>query len=344
MSNIHQVAKHAGVSAATVSRVVSGSAGVVAAPTRRRVMRAVKRLGYVPNSAARNLRMRLSGRLLVMVPDISNPFFSLMLRGIEDAARRDGYVLLLGDAPRDATQEDRNVRTLRNREADGLIVLGQRLPQEAARLLRTTAPRCAPVVTACDFGRRISVPSVRIDNARAAFDAMGYLYALGHRRIAAITGPPTHPLCRDRLRGTFASADAVGARNQLTVVHGDFSVESGMTGADRLLGRRDRPTAVFCFNDEMTLGVAEAARRHSLHVPDDLSIVGFGDIPFARHMAPPLTTVGQPLREIGETCVQLLLEILRNGAVTPASVTLPHRLMIRSTTAPAQWRPNTKTA
>jgi LacI family transcriptional regulator, repressor for deo operon, udp, cdd, tsx, nupC, and nupG len=334
VSTIYEVAKHAGVSTATVSRVMSGPKEAVSPPTRERVMRAVAVLGYTPNAAAKNLRTLRSGKLLVTVPDISNPFFSLILQGIEDAALREGYAVLLGDTQHDATREERYARMLKKKEADGLIFLGHRLPKEAEELVQASSPRCAPVVNGCEFSPRLGVPSVHIDNGKAAHEAMGHLYDLGHRHIAAITGPLVSPLSRDRLRGAMARATQAGAKSDFVVLHGDFSIDSGIAAAEHLFKTTDHPTAVFCFNDEMAMGVIETARRKGARVPDDISVVGFDDIRFARHIDPPLTTIAQPMREIGEGCVRLLLEILRGGAIAPVSVTLPHSLTIRASTAP----------
>src|SRR5881392_3516566 len=154
VSNIYEVAKHAGVSTATVSRVLS-QPSVVSPDTRRKVMQAVEFLDYAPNSAAKNLRTLRTGKLLVTVPDISNPFFSLILRGIEDAAQREGYAVLLGDTQHDEAREDGYAAMLKRKEADGLIFLGHRLPKEAAALVRGMAPKCAPVVNGCEFSPRL---------------------------------------------------------------------------------------------------------------------------------------------------------------------------------------------
>jgi len=334
---IYEVAKRAGVSTATVSRVLS-QPDVVAPATRRRVLDAVERLGYAPNSAAKNLRTLRTGKLLVTVPDISNPFFSLILRGIEDTAQREGYAVLLGDTQHDDAREDGYAMMLKRKEADGLIFLGHRLPKEAARLVRASAPRCAPVVNGCEFNPRLGVPSVHIDNAKAASEAMDHLFRLGHRRIGIITGPLVSPLSRDRLRGAMARAKQARGESGLIVVNGDFSIESGAAEAESLLGRRERPTAIFCFNDEMAMGVIQAARRRGLRLPEQLSIVGFDDIRFASYMDPPLTTISQPMRAIGEGTVRLLLEILNGNIATPESVTLPHTLVVRSSTAPPRTR------
>src|SRR5499425_36625 len=201
--NILEVAKRAGVSTATVSRVLSRP-NMVSAETRRRVMKAVELLGYVPNATAKNLRTLRSGKLLVTVPDLSNPFFSLILQGIEDAALREGYAVLVGDTQHDQKREERYALMLKRKEADGLIFLGHRMPEEAASYIRALAPRCAPVVNGCEFSPSLGVPSVHIDNAKAAYQAMDHLYGLGHRRIGIITGPLVSPLSRDRLRGALA--------------------------------------------------------------------------------------------------------------------------------------------
>src|SRR3954462_231475 len=220
--NIYEVAKRAGVSPSTVSRVLS-QPGVVSAKTRSRVLRAVDVMGYTPNSAAKNLRTLRTGKLLVTGPDISNPFFSLILQGIEDAAQREGYAVLLGDTQHDEAREDRYALMLKRKEADGLIVLGHRLPPEAAALVRATAPRCAPVVNGCEFTPKLGIPSVHIDNAKAAAEAMDHLYRLGHRRIGIITGPLVNPLSRDRLRGATARAKLQRAEREFIVMNGDFS-------------------------------------------------------------------------------------------------------------------------
>ena len=332
-SNIFEVAKRAGVSTATVSRVLSRPE-MVSPRTRNRVMKAVELLRYVPNAAGKNLRTLRSGKLLVTVPDISNPFFSQILQGIEDVAQREGYAVLVGDTQHDAEREERYASMLKRHEADGLIFLGHRLPKQASEIVRAANGRSAPVVNGCEFSPGLGVPSVHIDNAKAAAEAMEHLYKLGHRRIGVITGTLISPLSRDRLRGAKAAAKKNRALTACIIMNGDFSMESAVVAANRLLGTKDPPTAIFCFSDEMAMGAIETAKRRGLRLPTDLSIVGFDDIRFARCTDPPLTTVAQPMRAIGEGTVRLLLEILRGRPTPPESVTLPHTLIIRSSTAP----------
>jgi LacI family repressor for deo operon, udp, cdd, tsx, nupC, and nupG len=332
VATIYDVARRAGVSTATVSRVLSRP-DVVAPATRQKVLAAVDSLGFTPNISAKNLRTLRTAKLLVTVPDLSNPFFSLILQGIEDSAQREGYAVLVGDTQHDPEREEKYAGMLRRKEADGLIFLGHRLPKEAASLVQSMPSGRAPVVNGCEFTPRLGIPSVHIDNATAASDAMTHLYKLGHRRIGVVTGPLVSPLSRDRLSGATARAKKAKAERDMIVMNGDFSIESGALAGERLLGRDQPPTAIFCFNDEMAMGVIETARRRGLRVPNDLSVVGFDDIRFAHIVDPPLTTVAQPMRQIGEGTVRLLLEILR-GSKAPESLTLPHTLVVRSSTAP----------
>ena len=207
VATIRDVAREAGVSTATVSRVLSRPE-LVNAETRAAVKTAVENLGYTPNAAAKSLRTLRSGKLLVTVPDIANPFFALILQGIEErrASRR-----LRGAARRHAARrqtEQQYALMLQRHEADGLIFLGHRLPKAAAGLVRSLPRGQAPVVNGCEFSPSLGVPSVHIDNAKAAFEAVDHLCQLGHRRLGVVTGPMASPLSRDRLKGTMARANA----------------------------------------------------------------------------------------------------------------------------------------
>jgi LacI family repressor for deo operon, udp, cdd, tsx, nupC, and nupG len=288
----------------------------------------------VPNSAAQNLRVLRSRKLLVTVPDIANPAFAPVLQGVETAARRQRYTVLLGDTQRQSLNEEPYSIILRRKEADGLIFISHRLPKDTELLVQAAKPRCAPLVNVVEFTPHLGVPCVTIDNAAAAYDAIDHLYGLGHRRIGIIAGPTISPASRDRLRGAKRRARAAGAAGQLIVEHGDWGIPSGITAAEALLDRSPAPTAVLGFNDEMAIGAIEVARRRSLRIPADLSVVGFDDIRIARYLAPPLTTVALPLREMGEQAVRVLLDILGGKIDTPLSIALPHELTVRATTAP----------
>ncbi len=334
MPTIFDVAKSAGVSIATVSRVLTKADVVVAPATRRKVMAAAERLGYVANAAAKNLRMLRSHRLLVTVPDISRPLFSLILQGIEESANREGYAVLLGDTHYDRGREEQYAAMLYDKQADGLIFLGRKLSRGVEALVLSHHGKAAPVVNALGFKPMLGIPSVQIDNAAAGADAMDHLYRMGHRRIGMVTGPPASFVSAERLRGAVARAKKERLEKDVIVVQGDFSVASGEMGGERLLTEAKRPTAIFSFNDEMALGVLHTARRRGLRVPEDLSVIGVDDIRYSRYACPPLTTVAQPMREMGEHAVRVLLGILNSGNKAEELVRLPHTLVVRSSTAP----------
>lgn len=341
MTTIHDVAARAKVSTATVSRVLSNP-DIVAEATRRRVFKAIEQLGYMPNAAAKTLRTAATRKLLVTLPDIANPFFSLIIQGIEEAAQRAGYSVLLGDTHHDSEIEERYGLMLQRREADGLIFLGHRLPNTVRTWMHDRSGGLPPVVNGCEYSPDLGVPSAHIDNAKAAAEMMDHLYGLGHQRIGIVTGPLASPLSRDRLRGAMMRARAQGAARSVTVVKGDFSIESGIAGAARLLAQPKPPTAVFCFNDEMAIGVLEYLHRRGGNAPETLSVAGFDDIRFARYAAPPLTTIGQPMLDIGRETVRLLLGVLQGSIVKPVSVTLPHKLEIRASTGAAPREPRSR--
>lgn len=331
MTTIRDVATAAGVSRATAARVLS-SPELVAEKTRLRVLDVVQQLGYSRNSVAASLRTTRTGRIIVTVPDISNPFFSRVIRGVEEAAQEAGYAVLLGDTRNEREREEQYAEMLNRREADGIIFLGHRLPTTLARVLERDGGR-APIVNGCEFTPSLGVSSAHIDNAGAACEVMESLYAMGHRDVALILGPPDSPLTRDRLIGAQRAAEDRGLIGRLLIEHGDFSVESGRRAANTLLSRERTPTAIFCFSDEMAIGTLAATRSAQIAVPEVLSVVGFDDIQMARYVDPPLTTVRQPMAEIGRKTVELLLDILKGSQATPVSATLPHRLIIRQSVA-----------
>lgn len=331
MATIQDVARSAGVSTATVSRVLSAPERVAEA-TRARVREAVVRLGYTPNLAAKTLRTLRTDKILVTVPDISNPFFSQVIRGVEEAASEAGYSVLLGDTRHEAAREEQYAGMLLRKEADGLIFLGHRLPHALAGMVAAMGP-ATPIVNGCEFSPGLGVSSAHIDNARAAAEAMAHLYGLGHTRVGVITGPLISPISRDRLAGVRTAAAGRRRAKDLIVATGDFSIEAGEAQGGALLDRADPPTALFCFSDEMAMGALAALRARGLRCPDDVSVIGFDDIRFARYLDPPLTTVSQPTAQIGHEVVRLLLEVLSGRALGPRHVTLPHRLIVRSSTS-----------
>ncbi|MDO9361601.1 MAG: LacI family DNA-binding transcriptional regulator [Sphingopyxis sp.] len=336
MATIKMVAERAGVSTATVSRAISDP-DLVQPGTRRRVQDAIDVLGYVPNFAAKSLRTLRTRKIVVMVPDVSNPFFAEVIRGAEDAAQSAGYSLLLGDTRDDADREAQYADMLLRKEADGLIFLGHRVPGKLGKLIQQRG-FSAPVVNACDFSPALGVASVHIDNARAAADAINLLLSMGHRRIALLAGPDSSHLTRERLEGARRAAAMAGTADQLVVVHGDYTLESGVALAAAVFDTDIPPTALFCFSDEVAIGALATCRDRGIVCPDDVSIVGFDDVRYARFQSPPLTTIRQPMMLIGMEAVKLLLAVLNGSAGERPWITLPHDLVVRGSTGPATQR------
>ena len=332
MPTIIEVAAAAGVSTATVSRVLS-QPDRVSEPTRKRVLEVVEALDYAPNVAARTLRTLRAAKILLTVPDISNPFFASVIRGAEEAARDAGYAVVVGDTRHDPQVEDQYAEMLSRREVDGLIFLGHRLPESLTPLLARQGA-AAPIVNGCEYSPELGVPSVHIDNAAASDDAVEHLIGLGHRRIGIITGPPISPISRDRLSGALRAAERHGLGDRLEVRIGDYSASSAFEQTAHLLA--SGATAIFCFSDARAMGTLSAISVAGLSCPGDVSVIGFDDLPLARFFQPALTTISQPKGMIGRRTVELLVDILRDVESPASQLTLPHELIIRNSTGPAR--------
>jgi len=333
MVTIKNVADISGVSTATVSRVLTRPE-IVSAKTRERVLSVVQRLGYSPNPAAATLRTMRTNKIIVTVPNIANSFFAAIIRGAEHAAQKAGYAVLLGDTRNDRDREDQYASMLLRREADGLIFLGHRLPPSLLPLIEQEGGS-APIVNGCEFSPTLPVSSVHIDNGEAARIAMEALYDLGHREIALLTGPLEGPLSRDRLEGAQRAAKARGQQHRLHIIPGHFSLESGKAMAGEFLKRGTGTTAFFCFSDDLAIGALAALRKARIACPDEVSVVGFDDIPMASFVEPALTTIRQPMEMIGRRTVETLLDILAGRQQSVISMTLPHKIVIRGSVAAA---------
>lgn len=331
MSTMKTVAELAGVSTATVSRVLTDP-DVVLPATREKVRKAIAELGYTGNAAAKNLRTLRTAKIVVMVPDVANPFFAEVLRGAEDAAQEAGYSVLLGDTRDNPAREDQYAAMVPRKEADGAIFLGPRLP-EPLRAIVSQRGSQAPVVNGCDFSPAFGVAGVYIDNNAAARRAMELLYDAGHRRIGVIAGPDDSHITRARLEGVYSTAQAMGASDTLHFVTGDYSIKSGREATRTLLALPHRPTAIFSFSDEMAVGALAMLRESGVSCPDDMSIVGFDDIRYSEFLEPALTTVRQPMNAIGRTAVSLLLDIMESRSDGIERVELDHELISRGSVA-----------
>ncbi|MTH77065.1 LacI family DNA-binding transcriptional regulator [Paracoccus aestuariivivens] len=321
---LSDVARHAGVSAATVSRVLSNP-DLVAESTRTTVLQAVEATGYRMNHAARNLRKQRTGSVVALVPNLSNPFFAKILDGMGHELARAGYDLLVADTLEDKGRHTALQRFLDPSRSDGVILLDGMValptPAEQADL--------PPIVTACEWIEGTDVPRIVLDNREGGVLAIRHLRDLGHDHIGLIGGPPRNVLHLSRLEG---AKDAAGTA-RITLFDGDFTLSSGQAAAKVWMDRPplDRPSGIFAFSDEMACAFMATLQRAGYIVPRDVSIVGFDDIDLASYLAPALTTVRQPKREIGRKAAQLILQRIAGESIATCTMITP-RLMVRETT------------
>ncbi|CBA26942.1 DNA-binding transcriptional regulator CytR [Cronobacter turicensis] len=328
-ATMKDVAVRARVSTATVSRALMNPEKVSQA-TRNRVEQAAIEVGYLPGSLNRNLKRNESRTILVIVPDICDPFFSEIIRGIEVTAADQGYLVLIGDCAHQNQQEKTFIDLIITKQIDGMLLLGSRLPFDASKEEQRNLP---PMVMANEFAPELELPTVHIDNLTAAFNAVNYLHELGHQRIACIAGPEEMPLCHYRLQGYVQALRRSGMTvDPHYIARGDFTFEAGAQALEQLLSLPHPPTAIFCHSDVMALGALSMAKRRGFRVPDDLSIIGFDNIALAEFCDPPLTTVAQPRFDIGREAMLLLLSQLNGHTVSSGSRLLDCELVLRGTT------------
>ena len=320
---LEMVAQASGVSPSTVSRILNGTA-VVSELKKAAVDEAIARLGFVPNPVARGLAGGRTLSIGVVTQAIDSPFYGAAMRGIEAELDQAGYAPLFVSGHWNAVEEARAIEVLRSRRVDGLIVLTGRLSDSALR----AHAKSLPVVV---LGRRLKAPglvSLDFDNFEGGRLATHHLLALGHRRIVFIAGDPQHPDSVDRERGYRAALEAAGlGYDPALVMPGAFHEESGLLAVERLLESRQRFSAIFAANDQMAFGAALGLHRRRLRVPDEVSLVGFDDLPQARYVIPPLTTVQHPAQAMGRLAAVAMLQLLRGEK--PALQVPPPRVVVR---------------
>jgi LacI family transcriptional regulator len=333
-ATIKEVARAAGVSVATVSRVLNDS-GPVREETRQRIRAVVDRLRYVPHGAARSLTTNSTSTVGVLLPDIHGEFFSEVIRGLDATARRGGYHVLVSSAHSEPGEMSAVLRALRGR-VDGLIVMSPHLGAEA---LQADLSESLPTLLLNCRADGSPFASIEVDNYGGARAMVRHLAGLGHRRIALIQGPAHNYDAEERLRGYRDAMRALGAPE--FTVEGDFSEEGGYRAARQLLALAERPSAIFAVNDSMAIGCLFALREAGVAVPEEIALGGFDDIPIARFITPPLTSVSVSIAELGELAMARLLAGIeggRNGVISGIGEgngeqrreTLPTRLVVRA--------------
>ncbi|WP_130858995.1 LacI family DNA-binding transcriptional regulator [Gracilibacillus phocaeensis] len=325
MVTIKEVAGEAGVSVATVSRVISGS-GKVSSKKKKQVLQAIEILNYKPNAVARNLRTAKTKMVLVAVPNINNPFFSEVLTGIQKTALQQGYHVLLFDTDHDFSREAKFLEMLEQKQVDGLILCTAQVTHETLRKVE----KSHPIVMACEYLDGEDFSTVLIDNRNSARKVIHHLIEAGYRRIAHITGPLNTVLGIDRLRGY---KEALAEHNLLLsewyIREGDFSFESGYQLMTQFLMLANPPDAIFAGNDEMALGAIKAIQSKNLSVPEDIGVVGFDNIKMASIFKPALTTIAQPAYQIGTTAMEVLVEKMEGSIPEQRHFIIEDRLIVR---------------
>ena len=334
-STISDIAKEAGVSLATVSRVLNDKAEGVGTETRLRIKEIMERLEYEPSSVARGLATGKSRTVGLVVPDIADPFYPLLIKGAEDELRRRGYGLFLCDSDLDIDKEKEHVRILLEKSVDG-VILDSTLSDCDCQLDLLEKRGVPYVLLDRSIESRASAAGVYADNREGARRAVAYLREGGARRLFFIDGPAGLALSKLRRTGVEdALLESGPAATSLMEAEGDYSLASGERVVDDLLdasGGEVPFDAIFASNDRMAIGALRCLKRRGIRVPEEVEIVGFDDIELASLVDPPLTTVSQPASEMGRRCAALLLLLTEGKPPTERTVTLEPKLVVRGTT------------
>lgn len=326
-ATINRVADRAGVSIATVSRVFAYPKTVSDA-LRLRVQDAARALNYRPSRAARTLRVGTSQAVGVVIPDLENPFFTAVVRGIEVVLQAAGYTLLLANSDEDAARERNILETLRADGVAGIIFV----PINGARdAYREVLARPLQVVAVDRSPANLRPDLVTVDNVEGTRLGVEHLLALGHRDVALLGGPSRHSTAKERERGYQEALKAAGRALRPELVHyGDFREGGGYDGMKALLALSRRPSAVFVANNLMTLGAFRALHEAGVRIPDELALVGFDDMPWATSLNPPLTAISQPSQEIGSSAADLLLDRIARPERATRHLILETSLVVRA--------------
>jgi LacI family transcriptional regulator len=324
---IKDVARVAGVGISTVSRALNAS-GSVSPTTRDRILKVASDLGYRPSIIAQSLVTHSTGTLGLVIPDLRNPYFPALARGVEDTAIRHGFTVMLGNTDNDPSRELTYVRTLVDKQVDGIILFGTATDAVLARrIVAAGIPLVSP-----DPGLADLADIVRIDQVASARRATEHLISLGHRRIAHLAAPSWTRTGRERLQGYREALSAAGLPIASAYVSvGDWQTTGGAQAVREIWAEAAQPpTAIYAGNDLMAIGAAEALRERGIRVPEDVALLGHGNVPFGSMVTPALSSMGEPHYQWGETAFSLILDRIRGQCTEPyRMITLPFHLVIR---------------
>ena len=332
MPTIVDVANRAGVAAITVSRVVNGS-GPVSRGVRARVEQAIAEIGYVPNSVARSLRSKRTDTIALILTDMTNPFFTTVARGVEDAASDAGLMLIICNTDERDADEQRYVRMVLERQADGILLVPARSGAAAIKQCRDHA---TPVVVVDRRLKEGVADVVRADSKGGACDLGRLLVSLGHSRTAVLSGPRSVSTADDRVAGFRQALTGAHQPEPPAVFRGEYTIASGRTMARQAMAVTPRPTALFAANNFIAIGVLQALDEMHLRVPEDVAVVAFDDLPPAMVTFPFLTVAAQPAYEMGQRSVAVLLDRMSAGTSEKFhEVVLPTQLVVRRSSGDA---------
>jgi len=326
---IYDVAREANVSMATVSRVVNNNPNVKPS-TRKKVLKTIERLGYRPNAVARGLASKKTTTVGAIIPDISSIFFSELARGIEDIATMYKYNIILSNSDQNKEKELQLINTMLEKQVDGILFMGGNVTPEHVQHFSTSS---APVVLAATYDETGKIPSVNIDYKVAAYEATKLLIDKGHKQPAFIGGQVDIKLNLDKYEGYLKALQESSAEiNENFIIKDSYSYNAGIKGIKKLLSQEDKPTAVFVASDEMAIGVIHGAQDLGYKIPEDLEVIGFNNTRLATMVRPTLSTIIQPMYDLGAVAMRLLTKYMNKEEVTETEVILPHRIIERDST------------
>ncbi|WP_082233569.1 catabolite control protein A [Halobacillus massiliensis] len=326
---IYDVAREANVSMATVSRVVNGNPNVKPA-TRKKVHEAIERLGYRPNAVARGLASKKTTTVGVIIPDISSIFFAELARGIEDIATMYNYNIILSNSDQNKDKELHLINTMLGKQVDGLVFMGGKITEDHIREFKNSP---VPVALAATVDESGETPSVNINYEEAAFEATELLLSHNNKKVAFVSGPENTEINEQKLVGYKRALKENNVDiNEDLITAGDYSYDSGLEAFTQLWSASEKPDAIFVSSDEMALGVIHGAMDKGLSVPEDVEIFGFDNTRLATMVRPTLSTVVQPMYDIGAVAMRLLTKFMNKEEVEEQNVTLPHRIIERNST------------
>lgn len=323
--NIKKVAEYAGVSTATVSRVINNS-GPVSEKNRIKVMEAINVLEYRPNTRAREFRMNRSYELITILNDICNPIFAEAIKGMEDVAYENKYHLLIGNTSNNKLREQKYLDSLKMGKADGAILITPRIGKKALLDLHERVP----IVLMNDYMADEIIPSVGINDYGASYDITQYLIQNGHFRIGYVAGNQKVSIAKERKKGfEMALKDNKMSLNNKWIIEAEHNIDGGYQAMKKFMSMNDRPTALVCYNDEIAIGVIKCAALEGINVPEQLSVVGFDNINTSTIVSPSLTTIHQSTYELGRHAVDMLITLINGEDLKKRRITLDYELMIR---------------